>query len=71
MLFEPVFPDIGRPGMCLRDYITINSMAALLCSDPQATRDFNAIAVAAYKAADAVLEARKPAPPDWLRVGRS
>ena len=67
MIFEPAFPDAGRPGMCLRDYIAIKAMAALLRSESPGLSDFDAVAADAYRAADALLEARKPATPDWTR----
>ena len=59
MNFEPAFPDTSRPGMCMRDYIAIKAMAALVSDskglDPA---DFASIAADAYEMADAMLEAR-------------
>lgn len=71
MHFEAALPDTKGARMCLRDYIATSSMAAILRSEAQGTSDVKAIAVAAYKAADAVLEAREPAPPDRLQHGPS
>jgi hypothetical protein len=52
--------------MCLRDYIAIKAMAAMLQSNPKpGTHDVEAVAAEAYRVADAMLEARKPAGPGW------
>ena len=66
MLFEPAFPDTQRPGMCLRDYVAIKAMAAILQSRWRASPDFRSLAAEAYEVADAMLEARKPPGPDWI-----
>ena len=61
MLFEPAFPDTRRPGMCLRDYIAIRAMTAMLQSNLKASPDYDALAADAYMAADAMLRVREPA----------
>jgi len=57
---EPAFPHrTGSYGMTLRDYFAAKAMQAVVTSPNLAVFDDDAIAVGAYKIADAMLKARE------------
>ena len=54
----PAFPN-GQDGMTLRDYFAAQMLASVMSATSRSIPDPKMIALACYKVADAMLEARK------------
>lgn len=63
MIYEPAFPDPKRAGMSLRDYFAAQALTALLAGRTiENPHHLAALALDAYRLADAMLEVRRQKP---------